>query len=523
MKQRPVKKIQREIFSTLMILVSFMTILIAVFSIMVNLNSEKRNLDENLKNIAQAVSQSSIVQSELISNGQPVSDITCAYLDTMKHSMSNIDVISLVDTDNVRNYHTNKELINTVYNGTVPDFNSHDFSAYVENSTGPSGSQRRAYAPVFNENGEYCGFVIAVMLNRNINRIILSTVSVHIVCTVGVILFALLLSSVLSKRIKKRLLGYEPDTFSAMFNIRDNILETLDEGVLAVDKDENILYMNKSAEKMLEGQNNIVGDMSLKAVLEKGEKGLRIPLHFIENSDIIADKIPVSENGEINGALCILRDRTELTRIAEDLSGVKFLVESMRANNHDFTNKLHVILGLIQMGNTQEASEYITNLTAIQQSFIHRIMKNIEDPTVCALLIGKYSRCAELDIQFSIEKESHLHRDDISLPSGDLVTIIGNLIENSLDALNSANVPTKQLSIGIFTQPHAMIINVDDTGMGIPDEIRNDIFTNGFSTKGEGRGTGLFIVNELIKKYNGTISVESEKDNGTSFTVTLTD
>ena len=104
--------------------------------------------------------------------------------------------------------------------------------------------------------------------------------------------------------------------------------------------------------------------------------------------------------------------------------------------------------------------------------------------------------------------------------------IIGNLIENaldSLDSLDSASGQPKQLSIGIFTQPHAMIINVDDTGTGISDDIRDEIFKNGFSTKGEGRGTGLYIVNELIKKYNGTVSLESEPDTGTTFTVTLTD
>lgn len=518
MKKRPMKKIQREIFSTMMILVSFMTVLIAVISIWVNLASEKKNLDENLKNIAQAVSQSDIVRNEIENR-----NIICTYLDTMKQSISNIDVISLVDKKNVRNYHTNKELIGTDYDGTIPDFERYGYNAYVENSIGPSGSQRRAYAPVYNDEGEYTGFVIAVMLNKNINRIIFRTIFIHMICTVGVISVAAFLSDILSERIKGHLYGYEPDTFSAMFSIRDNILESLEEGIVAVNKDMKLLYMNKSAEKMLVGHDNIVSDMSLENVLETGQKNLHIPLHFVKGSDIIADKIPVMENGKTEGALCILRDRTELTRIAGDLSGTKFLVESMRANNHDFTNKLHVILGLIQMGRTKEASEYITNLTSIQQSFIHRIMKNIDDPNVCALLIGKYSRSAELDVSFSIEKESHLHREDISLPSGDLVTIIGNLIENALDALNSTDRQPKNLTIGIYTQPHAMIINVDDTGTGIPDNVRKKIFENGFSTKGEGRGNGLYIVNELIKKYNGTISMDSEENIGTSFTITLTD
>jgi sensor histidine kinase regulating citrate/malate metabolism len=522
LKKHPVKKIQREIFSTLMLLILIMSLTVATISIAVNLHSERKSLDENLKNIAQAVSQSTIVLDEFKSVDDEALSTTTAYIDALKQSMYNIDVISLVDTNNIRKYHTNKSLINTYYDGTVPDFEKYGYIAYVESSTGPSGSQRRAYAPVYDENGNYIGFIIAIMLNRNINRIIFTTILIHLISTFGVIIFAVILSFALSKRIKNKLLGYEPDTFSAMFSIRDNILESLEEGILAVDNNEKLIYMNKSAEKMLGNQKNIIKEMNLKKTLETGKKSLHTPLHFIKNSDIVADKIPVMENNNIEGALCILRDRTELTRIAEDLSGVKFLVESMRANNHDFTNKLHVILGLIQMGEVQQASEYITNLTNIQRSFIHRIMKNIEDPNVCALLIGKYSRSTELNVEFTIEKESHLYRDDISLPSNDLVTIIGNLIENALDSLNSTKKEPKQLSIGIFTQPDAMIINVDDTGKGIPDDIKDKIFNNGFSTKGDGRGTGLYIVSELIKKYNGTITVESEIDMGTSFSVTLT-
>lgn len=522
MNPRPVKKIQREIFSILMILVTFMTVIVAAFSILVNLRSEKRSLDENLLNIAGAVAQSSIVSDEL-STDAPMKEITSAYMDAMKHSVSNIDVISLVDKNNLRHYHTNESLAGTVYDGTVPDFASHGGSGYVESSIGPSGSQRRAYAPVYDANTQYCGFVIAVVLNRNINRIVLSTIFVHLFCMAGVIALAVILSSVLSKRIKDRLLGYEPDTFSEMFSVRNDILDSLEEGIVAVGRDNSLIYMNKSASSMTDGENAPADRLDLGSVMATGNKDLHIPIRLKKDADIIADKIPVSKNGRVTGAVCILRDRTELTKLADDLSGVHFLVESMRANNHDFTNKLHVILGLIQMGETKEAAEYITNLTSIKQSGIHRIMKVIGDPTVCALLIGKYSRAAELNIDFTVESDSRLCRDDISLPSGDIVTIVGNLIENAMDALNSGSITPKQLSVGIFTQPHAMIINVDDTAGGIPEGIKDKIFDRGFSTKGENRGTGLYLVNELAKKYNGSVSFESEDGVGTSFTVTLTD
>ena len=186
------------------------------------------------------------------------------------------------------------------------------------------------------------------------------------------------------------LFGYEPSTFSAMFSTRDNILESLEEGIIAVGTDEKIIYINKAARKMLyvednQSENNkisrICPELALKQTLTLGEKYFGVSINSSKGNDILADQIPVMEHEQIVGALCILRDRTEYTKIMEDLSGVKYMVESMRANNHDFINKLHVILGLIQIGNTAEASEYIMNITAIQQKVIHKIMKSIEDPS----------------------------------------------------------------------------------------------------------------------------------------------
>ena len=532
-KARPIKKIQQEILRTLMILVSIMTILIAIISIIVNVKSESKRIDQNLENIAQAIARSQIVQEELSSdNAQLSTSAMQPYLESLKESLTNIDVISVIDTEGIRRYHSNHELINSVYDGTNPKFQNHKNSIYVTSDVGPSGSQRRAYAAIYDKNGNYLGFVLAVMLNQHIHRTILNTVAVHLVCAVAVIFFAVILSKHLSVKIKRLLLGYEPDTFSAMFSVRENILESLEEGILAVDKDEKIIFINKAAKNILHIQadkiegckiNEISPVLSLKRTLASGEKYLGISVHPRQDTDVLVDQIPVKEQNTIVGALCILRDRTEYTKIMEDLSGVRYMVESMRANNHDFINKLHVILGLIQMGNVKEASEYIMHITSIQQTLIHNIMKNIEDPSVAALLIGKYARAAELNIRFTLKSGSKLSRNDISLMSGDLVTIIGNLLDNAMDSMNQITNLTKELSVGIFTEPHAILISVDDTGKGISPENQKRIFENGFSTKGNGRGTGLFVVNNLIKKYGGTISVESESDAGTSFTVTLTD
>ena len=521
-KIRPAKRIQQEILRTLIILVTIMTALVTAVSIYINIRSESDYFDRNLLNTATVIADSEDVRS----GGEKAR----TYLESTKASLSDVDVISVVGTDNVRIFHTTSELIGTVYDGTMPDFSAGDH--YTASDTGPSGSQRRAYAAIRNENGDYSGFVLAVMLDRNINKIIMNTVLIHLLCAAAVIICAVIMSKHLSRKIKKLLRGYEPDIFSAMFSVRDNILESLDEGILAVGQDGKIIYMNNAAAGMLNllPENaekkkavDLIPDLPVNGTLTSGEKITGIAVRSVMNSDILADIVPVMEKEKIVGALCILRDRTEYTKIMEDLSGVKYMVESMRANNHDFVNKLHVILGLIHMGKTDEACEYISNITAIQQTVIHNIMKNIEDPSVAALLIGKYARAAELDIKFSLKNGSKLSRSDISLPSNDLVTIIGNLLDNAMDSMNATDSAVKELSVGIFTQPHAMLISTDDTGSGITEENLRHIFENGYSTKGENRGTGLYVVNNLIKKYGGEITVDSEPDVGTSFTVTMTD
>jgi len=532
-KSRPIKKIQQEILRILIVLVSIMTILISIISIVANVKSESKRIDQNLENIAQAIARSQIVQEEIaFDNTQQSKSVMNSYLESLEESLINIDVISVIGTDGIRKYHSNDELIGTVYDGTMPIFQNPDDFIYVTSDVGPSGSQRRAYAAIYDEDGNYLGFVLAVMLQQNIHRTILYTVAIHLTCAAAVIFCAVILSKYLSKKIKSLLLGYEPDTFSAMFSVRENILESLDEGIIAVDTDEKMIFINKAAKnilhiqtKQIEGYkiDELSNVLSIKNTLTSGEKYLGILVHPKQDADVLVDLIPVVEQDSIVGALCILRDRTEYTKMMEDLSGVRYMVESMRANNHDFINKLHVILGLLQMGNVKEASEYISNITAIQQTLIHSIMKNIEDPSVAALLIGKYARAAELNIRFTLKSGSKMSRNDISLMSGDLVTIIGNLLDNAMDSMNQNTDFPKELSVGIFTKPHAMIISVDDTGMGITPENQKLIFENGFSTKGENRGTGLFVVNNLIRKYGGSISVESEPSAGTSFTITLTD
>ena len=214
--------------------------------------------------------------------------------------------------------------------------------------------------------------------------------------------------------------------------------------------------------------------------------------------------------------------KKEFLAFTEDFEGTKFLVDSMRANNHDFTNKLHVILGLIQIGQYDKAVSYIQNISIIQRETISKVMNSIENPSFAALIVGKIARSSECNVKFILNEGSRLKNEDISIPSEALITITGNLIDNALDSMNKdTSKNEKELSLGIYTRPGELLIIVKDTGTGIPEEIKEKIFENGFSTKGPGRGIGLYHVKQLVSSLGGTITVESQVGTGTCFMVNL--
>lgn len=526
--------IQRKISLTQIILIVSLSILLAVVGILISIRSERDKIDKNLQNISETISTSPVLMESDFQNGTATEQGSLMrYLDSLKKSLYNVDVISIVNKNNQRYYHTNHFLIGSTYDGEQPDFNPEDKSFYIVNTNGPSGAQRRAYSALYNEDGEYLGFVMVIILTEHVNANLTSIVATYSIITAIVVIVEIIIASWLSNNIKKSLLGYEPDTLSAMYLVRDNILESLKEGVIAVDKDGYILFTNESAVKMLDKEstsNTFVGkNVSeiknghiVKNVLQSEEKEFNIHAQRTDGTDVIIDRIPLKYDNEEIQTICILHDRAEYTKLMEDLSGTRYLVESMRANNHDFTNKLHVILGLIQMEMYDKAISYIENITMVQRASISKIMNSIDEPAIAALLIGKTARAAELNVKFTLRENTHFSKSDIYIPTEVLITVIGNLIENAFESMNEKDTDPdslNQLIFGIFSKKDSLLITVDDTGKGISPDNLDHIFENGFSTKGNNRGTGLYQVKTMIENLGGTINVESQENIGTAFFV----
>lgn len=524
------KSIQRLSFRTQLVLIVTLAIFLGVSGTLINFHYETRKRDQNLKNVAETIARSPMLAS---ADGAVLQE----YLDSLKDTLGDIDVISVVNSDNVRLYHSNHALIGTVYDGSSPKFGTGSGDYYASDDSGPSGNQRRAYAAVYDGDGNYAGFVMAIMLMENIREESLQTLFIFAVITVAAVLMELIISAELSSRIKASLMGYEPGVFSAMYRIRDNILESLDEGVIAIDGAGTVQFANRAAAMMLDdstedAEESIVGKplssvengKMLLRVLASSEKEFNIQERTIDNADLLIDRIPIREDGTVIGTVGILHNRTEYTRLMEDLTGTRYLVDSMRANNHDFTNKLHVILGLIQMEMYDEATSYIENITIVQRETISSIMHAVDEPALAALLIGKTARASELNVKFILREGSRYSSPDMALPSEVLVTIVGNLIDNAFDAMNCSDVAydaPRELVFGIFSRPGSVLITASDTGAGISSGDIEHIFENGYSTKGEGRGTGLYQVKTMVEGLGGSITVESQPGAGTSFSVSF--
>ena len=526
-----IKNIYRRIFITQLVLIVTLALFLGVSGTLINIHFEVEKRDQNLQNIAEAVASSPLIDDKIANpDDKKTTELLNEYLDSLKISLDNIDVISFVSRENIRLYHSNHELIGTEYDGAIPEFEKVSKEYYTSNETGPSGSQRRAYAAVYDKNGNYTGFVMTILLLENIKAETLQILFIFALITIAAILIELIISAELSSSIKKSLHGYEPNVFSAMFQVRDNILESLNEGVLAVDKNGVVQFSNRSAAKMLGKKKakelintpftDCCNDGFIKNVISTGEKEFNIQEQSIDNSNVLIDCIPIREKDDIIGAVAILHNREEYTKLMEDLAGTRYLVDSMRANNHDFTNKLHVIMGLIQMEMYDDAVSYIENISIVQRETISKIMSVVDEPSIAALLIGKSARASELNIKFILNDESHYSKTDLLLPSELMVTVIGNLIDNAFEAINIKNIQRqKELRFGIYSRENALLITVEDTGIGISKDNLEHIYDNGFSTKGEGRGTGLYQVKEMIEAIGGKITVESQENVGTSFTV----
>ncbi|MBQ9763363.1 MAG: GHKL domain-containing protein [Phascolarctobacterium sp.] len=423
--------------------------------------------------------------------------------------------------------------------GKLVDFKRHSLELVEKYSTQAKISWKenynipnRAFGYVKDDYNRVVGYVVTgysddVMKNSAIDSIVFLLMMTAFGLSVGIIgaIF-------LARRVKKILFGLEPEAIAAMLQERNIILDSVREGVITIDDNGVITLVNIEAESLLADANiynsdqlvgkhikDVLENVRFDSILTEGKiitnAGVKIG-----NTLFIITSVPLMLNDKIIGAVFTFRKKSVVEELANQLTGFKNYSTALRAQTHEFMNKMHVIMGLIEMKAYDELKHFTKEVAYNRQSEVSYIVTRLKDITLAGFILGKISRSRELDIEFSLSDESELH-NELEVPSvHDLVLIVGNIIENAFDALQNHD-GERIVNLSILDFDKEIVITVEDSGPGMSEESKRNVFMRGYSSKGEGHGFGLYLVKQSIDNLDGTIDIESVEGEGTTFTVRL--
>ncbi|MEC0296903.1 MULTISPECIES: ATP-binding protein [Peribacillus] len=441
------------------------------------------------------------------------------------------EFIVIGDENETRLSHPNPDLIGKKMVGG-DNAEVWDGKSIITESTGTLGPSIRGKSPII-ANEKVIGVVSVGYLQDDIEKEV-SSIQRKIVLIISFILIGgLLVAFFISFNIKKAILGLEPKEIAWMFQEKHAILESIHEGIIAIDVHGKITVVNETAHKIL----HIPKDVMLR-----GQKIEEVITHthlldvvstaraeydqefMIDGEVFLASRIPIlNGQGEIIGAVASLRNKSELSNLLQELSHVKAYAEGLRAQTHEYSNRLYTLLGLIQLGSYKEAMDFISKEVDVTQGFIHFLMKEVPDPIIAGFILGKVSLASELKIDFTIDRESSFKDIPSEIDRDLLVTIIGNLINNAFEAVRENEREEKRVSLFVTDLGKELIIEVEDNGKGMSSEVTELIFQNGFTTKSHqtNSGIGLSLVQEAIDGLGGYITFSTKEGEYTIFTVAI--
>ena len=382
------------------------------------------------------------------------------------------------------------------------------------------------HAPIINDSGDLVGLAIAEERYPSVwTRITNAADELVLYIGVGAAL-GIAGSWLLARLVKRRTRGLEPHEFATLADHREALLHSIREGVVAVGTDGRVTMINDGARALLGLDEGVVGrslddlglDEQVVTVLTAGTDSQDAVL-LVGERVVVFNQRSASSRGEGIGTVTTMRDRTDLVSMQSQLSSNLSITDTLRAQTHEFANQLHTISGLVQLGEYDEVTSLVGVLTRRRAEISDAVTQRVTDPAVAALLIAKSSVAAEAGVALTLAPTSSLG-PLTPTTSADLTTIIGNLVDNAVDACKSGASPA--VSVALSDIGGIVELVVRDNGPGVPDELLDAIFTRGFSTKPDvlgGRGIGLPLVRLICSQRGGTVTVENH--GGAVFVVRL--
>ncbi|EWS99958.1 histidine kinase [Intrasporangium oryzae NRRL B-24470] len=438
--------------------------------------------------------------------------------------------VVIIDRTGVRWSHPNPALIGRRVEEPVMALDGHVHTGINEGSLGRSANAR---APVFDAAGKPVGEVSVGILESEVDvRLDAEFWDIAFYSAIALVL-GIAASLLLARAIKRVTFGVEPAEIVALMQEREAMLHGIREGVLAVDAKGAINVLNDEARRLLGIETAHLGQR-VEDVVPEGRLR-RIITGETEGADLVAvtdehllvlNRMPVTVAGRHAGWVVTIRDRTELEALLRQLDSVEGLSTALRAQEHEFSNRLHVLSVLLELGEVGEATRYSRELQAETALASEEIRARIGSPVVAALLLAKMTVAAERDVVVRLDPASRLEAgQDEDLP---VVTVLGNLVDNAVDAVADdprtvGTQPRGEVVVALTCTGGALHVSVTDTGPGIPSDRLAEVFVDGYSTKqprgSMRRGVGLALVHRLVTRAGGTI--EASSPGGARFDVAL--
>jgi len=392
---------------------------------------------------------------------------------------------------------------------------------YVGTQTGTLGESWRVKLPIRDEDGTIIGSVSVGILESELRADLYDYLPGLAMWLAGAVLVGTLGAVWVSRLVWRRIYRLEPEEIAALLETREAMLHGIGEGLLAVDDQERIALVNDQAVRLLDLGPDTIGrqaedvlEPSVLALL-RADGDTRERMLLAGERILLGQRSDAQVDGETVGTVLVLRDRTELLRTLRELDGARDITQALRAQAHEFSNRMHVISGLIETGATDDALQFIARTGHGGSLTRASVAPGIANPDVVALLLAKTTTSEERGVHLVVDPASEVGEDE----SADLVTVLGNLIDNAVDAC----APAGTVEVSLRQDEHGTLMTVEDDGTGIPEADRPRIFESGWSTKGASgtRGIGLALVQRVARRRGGDVTVTASPAGGARFEVRL--
>jgi two-component system CitB family sensor kinase len=435
--------------------------------------------------------------------------------------------IVVIDRNGVRYSHPNPALIGQRVSEPVVALDGRDHLRV--DATGSLGPSANARVPLWAPDGRsIIGEVSTGILEQRVSGQLLRELPPLLLYFACALAIGVIASLTLARRLKRRTFGLELEEIAALVQEREAMLHGIREGVITLDRDGCVTLINDEARRLVPLDGDPIGHSIEEVVSHRRLSGLLSGEVVGDDSVVVTDdhilvvnRMPVSRDGRDLGAVVTLRDRTELEGLLRELDSVDALTDALRAQQHEFANRMHTVAGLIELGDQQAAVRYALDVSGATAGLAEAIRERIEAPELAALLLAKTTVAAERDVELVLSEESRL--PDTGVNTNMLLTIVGNLIDNAIDAAIAGPHPARVDVRLVAGSDRNVTIEVADSGPGVPEELASRIFTDGFTTKSgderRHRGIGLALAHRLVTRAGGTITVNCS--GATTFTVVL--